>query len=320
MPAVPVPSPSPAAVRASRFFVILNPGSGSFLAETVHAALARHLRCGDGSCEVHQMTGVDDLAALARSAVDRGCDAVVAAGGDGTVSAVAGALVGTDALLGIIPLGTANVLSKELGVPIDLDAACGLLAGEFAAVAIDALRIGDRHFFTQVGVGIDALMIRDTKTEAKKRFGRLAYLWTGLSRLVGFQPRRFDLEIDGRALRVRASQVLVANSGTLGQRPFQWGPHIRPDDGRADVCILRARTVPDYLGLAWHILRGKHRQSVNARYRTAERSVKIATKRPLPVQADGEIIGDTPIEVSVVPRAVRVIVPGGPAERYLPIP
>ena len=128
------------------------------------------------------------------------------------------------------------------------------------------MKVGGKHYFTQVGVGIDALMIRDTKREHKRRFGRLAYLWTALTRLLGFQPRRFLIEVDDRQERRRASQVVVANSGTLGQPPFRWGPDIRPDDGRLDVCIVRARTLLDYLSLAWHVVRGQHGRDPNMRY------------------------------------------------------
>ena len=171
------------------------------------------------------------------------------------------------------------------------------------------MRVGPACYFTQIGVGIDALMIRDTPREHKRRFGRVAYLWTAATRLLGFQPRRFELVTDGRRRRARASQIVVANSGILGQPPFRWGPDIRPDDGRLDVCIVRARNLVDYLKLSWHVLNGQHRQSTNVRYFAANRGVTIATRRPLPVQGDGEIIGETPVEIAVVPRAVVVIVP-----------
>lgn len=298
-----------AAVSTRRLFVILNPQAGTYAADSVQKALGEHFTCGEGSCDVHEMTGADDLAELARAASARGVDAVVAAGGDGTVSAVADGLVGTETPLGIIPLGTANVLARELGVPVALDAACALLAGEFSTCAVDAMKVGDRHFFTQVGVGIDALMIRDTKKEDKKRFGRVAYLWTGFRTLLGFQPRRFEVEIDGRPLRTRASQILVANSGTLGQPPLVWGPDIRPDDGRVDVCVIRAGTVWDYVRLSWNVLRRTHRDDPKLHYFRADRSVTIRARRPLPVQGDGEIVGETPVAVGVVPGAVKVAVP-----------
>ena len=137
---------------------------------------------------------------IVRSAVERGCDPIIAAGGDGTVSTVADVLVGTEAHLVVFPLGTANVLARELGIPVELEGACRLganhlhremVAGREARGHSDR-RDEDRRdvtIVTQVGVGIDSLMIRDTGTEQKRRFGRLAYLTTAASRLIGFRPR-----------------------------------------------------------------------------------------------------------------------------------
>jgi diacylglycerol kinase (ATP) len=129
--------------------------------------------------------------------------------------------------------------------------------------------------------------------------------------LFGFQPRRFTVTCDETSIRTRASQVLIANCGLLGQPPFRWGPDIRPDDGRLDVCIVRARSVADYIVLAWHVVRRQHRRSPNVHYRTAERRVTIETKHPFPVQADGEIIGQTPVAVAVAAGVLRVAVPAG---------
>ena len=300
------------ATSTRKLFVIFNPASGTVPAATVHKALADHFSCEDGTCNVHQTTGAENLADLAREAARTGVAAVVAAGGDGTVSAVADGLIGSEVPLGILPLGTANVLARELGIPTDLDAACDLLAGDFAIKRVDAIQVGDRHFFTQVGVGIDALMIRDTSRESKHRFGRLAYMWTGVTSLMGYQPKEFTLTIDGQEVRARASQILIANSATLGQKPLTWGPGILLDDGQADVCVVRAGTLWHYLRLSWHVLRGRHRDDPRLHYRKARHTVVIRTRKALPVQADGEVIGETPVEATVRPGALKVAVPTDP--------
>jgi YegS/Rv2252/BmrU family lipid kinase len=295
--------------RAKRIFVVVNPEAGSYTADVVRATLDRYFPTGDPFCEIHE-TGKDErIAEVVRDARGRGFDLVIAAGGDGTVSGVANSLVGSEIPLGIVPLGTTNVLARELGIPVDMEGACRLLAGEHAVTAVDAMRVGDQSYFTQIGVGLDAMMIRDTTSERKRRFGKLAYIGAVLKHLFGFQPRRFRVAVDGSVSRPHASEVLVANCGILGQPPFRWGPDIRPDDGRLDVCIIRARTLIDYLVLAWHFLLGLHRSAPNVRYRAAERAVVLDARHSLPVQADGEIIGETPVEVAVLPRAVRVVVP-----------
>lgn len=298
--------------------MILNPVAGQGAAAAVRQALAeafskRGAAAGEGAeapYTIYETAPGEAIPKLVReTAKQGGYDLIVAGGGDGTVSAVANGLVGLETPLGILPLGTANVLARELGIPIDLEGACQLLAGAHAVTAIDAMKVKDQCYFTQVGVGIDSMMIRDTPREAKRRFGRVAYLWTAFTRLIGFQPRHFLIESDGRSVRSRASQVVVANCGILGQPPFRWGPDIHLDDGRVDVCIVRARSLWNYITLAWHVILGQHKQDSNVRYLSADQRVVITTKRPLPVQADGEIIGETPVEVTVVPRTLRVIVP-----------
>ncbi len=231
-------------IQTSRQFVILNPVAGNCTAEQVHEALERHFNCADGSCSVHVTTGHDNLAELAREAVRQGCGMVVAAGGDGTVSAVADGLVGSDVPLGIIPLGTANVLAREVGIPLGLEESCALLSGPHAILRIDAMRAAERHFFTQIGIGIDALMIRDTKREAKRRFGRVAYLWTGFVRLIGFQPRLFRLKVDGHKHRRRlggpAGQQRHPGSAAVPLGTEHQGER-RPRPGLHDPRANRAR-------------------------------------------------------------------------------
>lgn len=291
-------------------FVVLNPMAGGSSAADIRAALARHL--GERSAlDLYETTGQpgEDVVALVRAAVARGCELVLAAGGDGTVSEVAEALVGTSVPLGIIPVGTANVFARELGLPLTLDEACALFAGDYATTTVDAMKVGEQYFVLQIGVGLDALMIRDTERAAKRRFGRAAYLWTAAKQLAGFQPQRFTIMADDKRIRPRASQVLIANGGVLGVPPLTWGPHIRPNDGKIDVCVVSARTLLDYLGLIWHTLLGQQHRDRNVRYLAAERLIVVSADKPLPVQADGEIIGETPLRIEVVPRALRVIAP-----------
>src|SRR6266542_2810482 len=296
------------AQEQARIFVVLNPMAGSCTAADVRQAVDRQL--GEQiQTNIYETTGDEDVVALVRAELTNTPSMVVAAGGDGTISDVAEALIGTDIRLGIIPVGTANVFARELGIPLDLEAACALLGSQPNTTSVDAMKVGDQYFVLQIGIGIDSLMIRDTDRQSKRRFGRAAYLWTAFTRLIGYQPMRFTIVADGKRIRPRASQVLIANGGVLGIPPFRWGPNIRPDDGKIDVCIVSARTGLDYMGLIWHTLLGQQRRDRNVRCLTAARRTAISADQPLPIQADGEIIGETPIQIEVVPDALKVIVP-----------
>ena len=142
------------------------------------------------------------------------------------------------------------------------------------------------------------VMIRDTPTEHKKWLGVAAYLWTATLRLIGFRAHRFSISADGRA-RGPGRTGRAGQQWTLGPG-LRWGPDVHVDDGRIDVCILRAQTVLDFLSLGWSVIRGRHKEDRKIRYLTARHTVAVSTDRPLPVQGDGEVIGETPLQVGVV--------------------
>ncbi|NJN68087.1 MAG: diacylglycerol kinase family lipid kinase, partial [Chloroflexaceae bacterium] len=292
--------------------VVLNPVAGTTTPDLVRQSLEHYLE-GKATYERYETTGHDQekVGEVVRAACQRGVDLVIAAGGDGTVSAVADGLVQTNVPLGILPIGTANLLAQELGIPQDLDAACQLAVEAPATRSIDAMQVGDRCFILNIGTGLDSLLISGTRREQKRRFGLLAYVWNGIASLVGYQPRRFSIQADDQHRRVHAAEVILTNGGFLGLPILRWGPDIHPDDGVITICIASARTLLDYLNIAWHMLRGQHRRSRHMRYLYARRTISVYADTPLPVHADGEIIGTTPVQVRVVPRAVRVVVPAG---------
>lgn len=289
--------------------IILNPVSGVGSAEGVRRTIEAAFDAAGRPYQVYATTGDDDFRALVQNAIAAGAEIVVAGGGDGTVADVGDSLVGTAASLGIIPLGTGNVLAQALGIPFDPVLAAQLIAGPHHLCELDAMRVGNRHFLLQIGVGLDSLMIRNTDRQAKRRFGRFAYLITLAKLLIGYQAKRYLLKIDGQSRRLKAWDILVANAGTLGTADLHWSPNIRPTDGQLDVIVVNVQHFTDYLRVAWRILLGLKRRGPTVTIYPVRREVTVAANRNLPVQADGEIIGRTPLTVDVVPHALKVIVP-----------
>jgi YegS/Rv2252/BmrU family lipid kinase len=290
-------------------FAVINPVAGQSSTQAIRQALTRQFSRNEYTIECYETTGDEHVPGIVRNAVKRGFTLVVAAGGDGTVSGVSSGLVYTQVPLGILPMGTANVLAQELEIPQNLEQAVALLNGEHRIRTIDAMRVQNRFFVQQVGIGIDALSIRDTSRRLKRIFGSAAYMWNGVRQMAGFQPRRFAIIADGAHIEQRASQVLIANGSLLGFKFLRWGPDIFLDDKHLTVCIVNARTLADYTRIGWHFVRHQQKRSRGMRYLTAERFISVSSDKPLPVQADGEIIQETPVQVRVVPQAVRVIVP-----------
>jgi len=290
-----------------RALVIANPGAGAAKPGALEAALDRH--AGSIERRVRRLEKGEDAAQVAREELRAGWDIVVAAGGDGTVSCVAQAAGEAGVPVLIAPMGTANMLAVQLGIPGDLDEAIGLLAGEMVVRRIDGMEIGGRLCFVSASVGVSAMTIRDLSGTEKRRFGFLAYLWTGIGSSFTFRPIPCTISIDGRARSLRILDVAVVNAGFKSERLIPGIPDIRPDDGRLDVLIVWAPRPAEYLLYVVRAFRGRRRVHPNIEWLTAEREVEIDCREPLPVQADGDMIGKTPVAVRLVRDAVGIVVP-----------
>jgi diacylglycerol kinase family enzyme len=304
--------------------VVVNPGASRGDVETVREALDRHGEDGSVSWRIVDSGSADDplenLEREIRAARSEGFRRVVAAGGDGTVSLVANAMLKAGVRkamdLAILPLGSANVLAQELSIPASLDAAVATALGGSNTASLDAVRFGDTRLFTQVGVGLDAAIIRGTDEESRARFGALAYAGTLVAKAQEHPARLFEIEIDGRTVKARASEVVLANAATLAVLPFTWGPDIHVGDGVLNLCIFNTQSLTEYLTDAFRALTGQHPGAGNGRIRHLKVRRKVVIRRParMPVQGDGEIIGRTPIELRVSRSVLRFVIPDAAAD------
>jgi diacylglycerol kinase (ATP) len=292
-------------------FVVFNPKAGKEgQVDEIRSALASHFTSPRWKPEIYETTGKEDLLVICRAACNQGASLVVAAGGDGTVASVANALVFSQVPLGILPLGTGNVLARALSIPLKLEEALDLLVGDHAVIEVDALKVGDRHFFSNVSVGISPAMVSETTPAQKRRLGRLAYLWTIFKRSSIVQLRRYTLTIDGQTRQIRASEVLVSNTALLEAPTHLFGSPETINDGQLDVYMITAQTLGNYLHVAWNLLRHPGQSTRELNHWGVQHSIRIDSNRhPQLVQGDGEVIGHTPVEVQLVPKAIHVIMP-----------
>lgn len=287
-------------------FIVANPVAGNADTEELRRLLDEVLPGWE--YEIFETTGEEKISEVVAEALARDFDLIIAAGGDGTVSGVAAGLVNHQVPMAIVPIGTGNALARELGIPLDLEDAVKLLVEGFKTRQIDGMWVKGWLSVLSVGIGITSMTMQETGREQKRRFGLLAYLWTGLLQLSGLSLNRFELEIDGKIKKVRASEVFISNSRVVGVKPFNLGPDVRPDDGVMAVCVVRARTAWDYVRVVAQLATGRRRRR-EIDCEGARCSVKVSANRELPVQADGEVVGSTPVEVQVIPAAVQVVVP-----------
>jgi diacylglycerol kinase (ATP) len=293
-----------------RILVVLNPAGGSCDAAAVRQKLEQACAEAGLGCDLYQTSGEEgDLPAIVRQAQKRNYKTIVAAGGDGTASMVANALLESGTPLAILPVGTANLLARELNIPLDLDTACQLIAKEERTRHIDVMRAGTTIFLSHISLGVYSLIAEKTSAAAKRYFRQLAYLWNMLPELIGKRTWRFDLDIDGQRHRVQASFIMVANVGGIGAATLRWGPGIRPDDGEINVCIVRAHTLKEYLLFAWYVLRRRHKDFSMNTYLRARRHIRIRANKQLPIRGDGEIVGHSEIDIEILPQALAIRVP-----------
>lgn len=250
---------------------------------------------------------------MAREALEANVNRVIGVGGDGTIRAVADVLAGTGVPLGLVPLGTGNLLARNLGLPLDREEALVTALGgrtrtiDLIAVSVD--QQPDEHFAVMAGTGIDAMIMDETDPKLKDAVGFAAY-FVAAGKAVGRLPMDVTIVVDeGRPLRRRAMLVLVGNVGEL-QGGITVLPAARPDDGELDILIASPRTVRDWLRIIRRTLirRRRSQDPVDALRGTR---VRIRLARPDSYQLDGDTVGEcTELRAEVRPGALTVCVPG----------
>lgn len=242
-----------------------------------------------------------------------GYRAVFTLGGDGTAMEVVGSLAGTETPVGVLAGGTGNLVARSLGIPLRVDRAVPLLLeGTEAIIDLGVLHTGRRFAFS-AGVGIDAVMIRDTPVAMKRRFGVGAYALTATRVSLTNRPFQVRAEVDGELFEGEAAAVMVANFGSVLNDLLLLGPGIAYDDGLLDLCVFSPKGIPDALRIAWRLFRKDFRGDRALHYRSG-RSFRIECEPPQSYQADGELLGTTPFSVRVEPLAARVLLPIRPEE------
>lgn len=282
--------------------VIYNPASGSSIGvDELREAFGEH----DGGHRIRwaPTTADDPGPGQASEAVERGADTVVACGGDGTVRAVAESLAGTGTALGVVPLGTGNLLAANLDIPTGLDAVPRALSAPVRRFDVGAVN-GER-FVVMAGVGFDAAMIRDANSAVKRRLGSVAYMVSGAKNLPA-RILRARISIDGEAVwSGRTAMVLVGNCGAVtGGLPVF--PDAEPDDGVLDVAVLTAEKATDWAVILWRLLRRREQPSRLVK-RFSGHQIVVELDQPAPYELDGEDRDPTNrLEFTVEPDTLEV--------------
>ena len=280
--------------------VILNPAARGDRAKRLRArietltdgaVLFATSRCGDAEC-------------MARDAVKDGFRRIIAAGGDGTVNEVVNGIAGSDAALGLLPLGTMNVFATELGLPSDLDRCWDVIRQDQTRL-VDLPSANGKHFVQLAGIGLDAQVVKETSRAFKRSFGPLSYLVSAAQISARPPPRLVVQPESGDA--VEGSFVLIGN-GRLYGGPFPFFKQAVIDDGLLDVLVFRKLSYLDMMRYLQDVIFRSEITSPEVEYLRTP-SLRVTSDEAVPVEIDGELIGNCPVQFKMQPYGLRVFAP-----------
>jgi YegS/Rv2252/BmrU family lipid kinase len=288
----------------NRYLIVANPVARRN-AESILEVLREMSPAGSVFDVTH--TAVDRLEPGSLSAQAQGSSAVIAVGGDGTVAEAATAIEGTELPIGIIPAGSTNVIARSFSIPKDVRQAARIVFERPTTRVLDVGICNGRRFLHMGGAGFDSKMFAATNQTLKRRLGWFAYL-QGATKSIIAPSSYVTVNVDGTVLECSSPLVLVANGSSIVTPSFSVLPDIKYDDGILDVIVITSTRATE---IARTIGRFVIRSLQNSPFALHLRgqSIMLSADPPIPVQLDGDVIGDTPASFSILPRAAELIVP-----------
>ena len=284
--------------------LIVNPVSGKGRGGRIAEQVSRTLHDRGLPNEVHYSRSAADLTELARAAVRDHCALVVGVGGDGLVNLVGNELVGTETALGIIPVGVGNDFARGLGIPLDVEQACAVLA-QGRPQRVDVGRANDRYFFSIAVMGFAAEINRRANQFNRLRVSALYTVLT-VATAFTYDPVPFTVTYDGVKRQCYSWLIAVGNTWSCG-RGMALVPGARPDDGVLDACLVNGMGRFELLYVFPRVFRGTH--VYHTGFDTVRgREITVQTDTPCDLYADGERFGLLPAVFRAVPQALSVIV------------
>jgi diacylglycerol kinase (ATP) len=282
--------------------VILNPTAGS--PEHIRSWRQR-IKSVAGDCPVRVTSQPGEAEALARRAVEEGFTRIVAAGGDGTVNQVANGIAGSNATLGVLPMGSVNVFAMELGLPLLNLQRCWDIIEDTSVRLVDLPSANGKYFVQLAGVGLDAQVVKETSLAFKRSFGPLSYLISA-AQIAGRQPPKLFIESEDTSVE-EGSFVLVGN-GRLYGGPFPFFKHAVIDDGLFDVVVFKRLGFLEIIKYLQDVVFSSDIKVAEVEY-FQTRQLRLTSEQDVPLELDGELAGNCPVNFQMRERALRVLAP-----------
>ena len=288
--------------------IIINPAAGR--EEPILSLLNNAFREKKIHWDVSITQGKNDATTLTTKALTKGADIIFSYGGDGTVMEVARALQNTNIPLAILPGGTANVMAKGLGIPTSTKEALDLfLSAKCRVRHMDMGMCNNEPFIVRITMGHFAHMTADTTRKLKDQFGQLAYGMSAVKHLGKIGSTVFNMHLDGKAIVETGSTLIITNTGNIGIPGVSILPTVSVNDGFFDIILFKDTNLTTLASAATSMFLKQKNNDQITYWRAKKISVSCKTKQA--VNIDDEVMPLKNLTVSVVPKAVRVVVPIG---------
>ena len=297
-------------MTTSEIVVILNPGAGGGKTLKSLARIHGILKRFDRPYAIYVTKARGDAISAARSYAEDGASRILAVGGDGTLNEVANGIYqsGSDAALGVVPVGHGTDFARSLGIPKSVEQAV-INACERTPSRIDLglVSYGDgseRAFINIAGLGFDALVAQKAQ-KSRLPGANLPYLSSALTTLIHFKNLQVEIQADDTRIETAGVFVQIANAQFMGGG-YHFAPMAKIDDGLLDVCIVGDFKKFELLRTIPKVYKGRHVTHPKFTH-VAAKSISINTSEPALVQLDGELVGRTPVRFTVLPAAISLV-------------
>lgn len=303
----------------TRILFVINPNAGQTTVEAFDQAMETELSRMRDAGQSDSTITVEKLipespeqmrTVLRKKFSDDTVDILGVVGGDGSIMEVLPVLVEFPKVkLALIAYGTGNLLAANLGIPKEFPAAIDTIFNGRPR-RIDMARINNDYFALIAGIGVVADIMENTPRADKKRFGILAYLLNGIRTVWHARRSRFKITTETRTFRAKGVSVLISNAASFLGPCVPLTPDAEPDDGLLDVCIIKSRSNTDYF---FTLLEAMLRPAPDLMNRNIihfkTRKLRIESSKTFSVQADGNLIGTTPVDIEIIRNRLQIMVP-----------
>lgn len=289
--------------------LIFDPISGGGMGKEYINDVVEKLKNNKVDLDLYYTKKVGDAREVSKEIKENEFDVVAVMGGDGTINEVINGLLPTNIPITIIPSGVANVFANEVGIPINPLKACEAIY-KGSLYEVDLGKINDSYFLSLASIGFDSHVLKDTPSSLKRKYGKLAYIYTGLKTVFSYEPSPIyvKFEDEDNSKKKKCYFMVVGNVSIYGTPYVKMTPKASVNDGLLDVCLFKKENFINYfryfLGAIFRI----HTQFPDVEYFQTEK-LYVESEKPLLVEVDGDVWGELPITFSILNKGLKILLP-----------